>query len=116
MNVVVRLVLVVAGLVSASAAQANCKPLLDTLNKAAQQSRFGIYELQSPEQELRGEPDVVIVGTVSYVRSGKEWERIEIGDLGGHWASLRKELAGGELICKLEGTPGIADCWSPGSR
>ena len=104
MNLIARLALLAAGLLVAGAAQANCKPLLDALNKAAQQSRFGVYEVQSPEQALGAEPDVVIVGTVSYVRSGKEWERIEIGDLGGHWAQLRKELAGGELNCKTEGT------------
>ncbi len=104
MNLIARLALPAASLLVAGAAQANCKPLLDALNKAVQQSRFGVYEVQSSEQALSGEPHVVIVGTVSYVRSGKEWERIEIGDLGGHWAHLRKELAGGELNCKTAGT------------
>lgn len=104
MNLIARLALLAAGLLAAGAAQANCKPLLDALNRAAQQSRFAVYEVQSPEQPLSGVPDFVIVGTVSYVRSGKEWERMEIGDLGGHWAHLHKELARGELICKTEGT------------
>ena len=51
-----------------------------------------------------GEPDAVIVGTVSYTPSGKDWERMEIGGLSGHWARLRKELATGELNCKTDGT------------
>jgi hypothetical protein len=104
MNLIARLALLAAGLLVAGAAQADCKPLLDAMNKAAQQSRFGVYEVQNPEQALGTEPDVVIVGTVSYVRSGKAWERIETGDLGGHWAELRKELAGGDLNCKTAGT------------
>lgn len=104
MDAIDRLAFLAAGFLVAGAAQANCKPLLDALNKAAQQSRFGLYEVQSPEQVLSREADVVIVGTVGYVRSGEEWERTEIGDLGGHWADLRKELAAGELHCKTEGT------------
>jgi hypothetical protein len=81
MNLIARLA-AIAGLLVSSAVQANCKPMLDALNKSEQQSRFAVYEVQNPEQALGGEPDVVIVGTVSYVRSGKEWERIEIGGLG----------------------------------
>ena len=62
MNLIARLALLAAGLLVGGAAQANCKPLLDALNKAAQQSRFGVYEVQSPEQALSAEADVVIVG------------------------------------------------------
>jgi hypothetical protein len=104
MNLIARLALLAAGLLVAGAAQANCKPLLDALNKTAQQPRFAVYEVETPEQALGVEPDVVIIGTVSYTRSGKDWERMEIGGLGGHWARLRKELATGELNCKTDGT------------
>jgi hypothetical protein len=104
MNLSARLALLAAGLHAGADTQADCKPLLDALNRTAQQSRFGVYEVQSPEQALGAEADVVIVGTVSYVRSGKDWERIEIGELGGHWAELRKEVAVGDVHCKTEGT------------
>jgi hypothetical protein len=104
MDLIARLAVLATGLLVAGAAQADCKPLVDAVNKTVQQSRFGVYEVQNPEQALGAEPDVVMIGTVSYVRSGKEWERIEAGGLGGHWARLRKELAGGELNCKTTGT------------
>ena len=37
-------------------------------------------------------------------RSALHRERIEIGDLGGHSAQLRTDLASGELNCKTAGT------------
>ncbi len=104
MNLIARLALLAAGLLVAGAVQANCKPMLDALSKAEQQSRFAVYEVENPEQALGAEPNVVMIGTVSYVRSGTEWKRIETGGLGGHWSRLRKELAGGQLNCRMDGT------------
>ncbi|GMV60346.1 MAG: hypothetical protein AMXMBFR72_34360 [Betaproteobacteria bacterium] len=108
MNRNARLALFAAALLTAGAARADCKPLLDAMAKVAQQSRFAAYEVEGPEQAPTGEPDIVLVGKVSYVRSGDEWERIEVGDSvrdgAWYWSALRAEMAAGEVRCRAAGS------------
>lgn len=107
MSCTMRLVFLAAVALLSTDAQADCKPLLDAMGKLAQQSRIAAYEVDRPDQPLSGEPDVVIIGQFSYVRTGTEWERIEIGDAakdgGWSWSALPKEIAAGRVRCSAAG-------------
>ena len=77
------------------------------LQKMAQQTRFAIFDVERPDQPL-GEPDVIIIGKVSYVRTGTQWERIELGEsmaqAVGNLSELRKELVADQVRCTSAGS------------
>jgi len=109
MHLIARLACLVALLGTVAAVQANCKPLLDAIDKLAQQSRFAAYEVDRPEQPPAAEPDTVIIGKVGYVRSGKDWERVDMGAIASdhmnqHWKDLRKEITSNNVACSAAGT------------
>ncbi|WP_326534711.1 hypothetical protein [Pseudorhodoferax sp.] len=87
-------------------APAACKPLLDAVDAMARQTRYALYEVSGPQQPLPAEPEVVLIGAVSYVRDGRSWERVDIADsLGASpWATLRKEVAAGQVRCRPAGS------------
>jgi hypothetical protein len=102
-----RLTVLMAALLASGAVFADCKPLLDAMNKVAQQTRFAAYEVNKPEQVPTGDPDVVLIGKVSYVRTGTQWERIQLDDTlldhAWYWHALRKEIAANQVRCKPAG-------------
>ena len=109
MKSVTRLTLFAVSLLAVAAAQANCEPLLDAIDKLAQQSRFAAYEVDRPDQQLPAEPDTVIIGKVGYVRSGKDWERVDMATtvadyMNLHWKELRAEVAAGNVVCVAAGS------------
>jgi hypothetical protein len=100
----VRLAFAAAALLGTGAVRAECKPLFDALERAAQQTRMAAYDIESPERVLGREPDVVFIGRIGYTRDGKDWERVEVGEIGGYWVRLRKELAAGNVRCTAAGS------------
>ena len=84
---------------SAGAAQANCKPLLDAMDKLGKQSRVASYDVENPEQRLAGEPDMVLVGKVVYDRSSGRWERMETDGIHPMVAEMRQKERSGGMQC-----------------
>lgn len=96
---IISLLAAAALLASASAAQANCKLLLDAMDKLGKQSRVASYDVEHPEQRLSGEPDMVLVGKVVYDRSSGRWERIETDGVHPMIAAMRQKERSGGMQC-----------------
>ena len=83
----------------AGAAQANCKPLLDAMDKLGKQARVASYEVEHPEQRLAGEPEIVMIGKVVYDRMSGRWERNETDGVHPIVAQMRQQERAGGMQC-----------------
>jgi hypothetical protein len=84
---------------TAGAAQANCKPLLDAMDKLGRQARVASYEVQNPEQRLAGEAEIVMIGKVVYDRMSGRWERNETDGVHPMVAHMRQQERSGGMQC-----------------
>jgi hypothetical protein len=84
----------------AGAGPADCRLLLDALDKADRQPRVAQYDVETRDQPLQGTPFLVRIGKVVWVES----QRSETDGTNPVLAALRRNVAAGSAKCEPAGS------------
>ena len=84
----------------ASAACADCGPVIAAYAKAEATGRYAMYDVASLQAAPKGTPFQVDVGGAGYTNFGDRWQKGGGGDAGFEGSSLRKREGKGTVRCE----------------